>query len=580
MRSVLMRAVWVVLGSWLAAAEDLPVRAYTTADGLARDSVSSIRRDSRGYLWFGTAEGLSIFDGYQFTNYTTADGLPNRAVTDVLETRAGEYWIATYRGICRFDPKATTGKHCIPYQFSQGVLAGQVNRLIERRDGSIWAGTEGGLWRLTRNGDGFSAERVPLPSPEVDNLRIFSLFEDRDGRLWAGSHDGLFVIESGGRTTRIGRSDRAKDFFGNVTEDFQGRIWAATSYGICRIAEQGGRFAVAGVYLNRSVLNQTMITILQTADGKLWVGGWGLFEFQPDESASGSVFHPVATWPDTFIYSIAEDADGNLWAAGPGAIKVTRHNFTRFSKDDGLFSLRMHALTQDREGRVCAISSSEGRLTLHVFQGGKFVPVDPYRPPGINYAWGDSQITFQDHTGEWWVPTFNGLLRFRAPVHVTDLARTPPQNIYTKRDGLPDDRVLLLFEDSRQDVWIGVARGLARWNRKTGEIQQYGVADGLPLMSERPPALGTPRFFAEDRRGDLWVGFDPYGLARFRGGRFEFYSDAEGLPKGEIGWICSDHLGRLWMASTEGGVALISNGGQSSFSPSGNAIIERRTLAP
>jgi ligand-binding sensor domain-containing protein len=89
MRSVLMRAVWVILGSWLAAAEDLPVRVYTTADGLARDSVSSIRRDSRGYLWFGTAEGLSIFDGYQFTNYTTADGLPNRAVTDVLETRAG-----------------------------------------------------------------------------------------------------------------------------------------------------------------------------------------------------------------------------------------------------------------------------------------------------------------------------------------------------------------------------------------------------------------------------------------------------------------------------------------------------------
>src|SRR3984893_17660089 len=103
------RAVSIVLAGCLAAAtlasidaEEMPVRIYTISDGLARDDVICIRRDSHGYLWFGTAEGLSIFDGYQFTNFTVADGLPNRAVTDVLETRHGEYWIATYSGLCRF----------------------------------------------------------------------------------------------------------------------------------------------------------------------------------------------------------------------------------------------------------------------------------------------------------------------------------------------------------------------------------------------------------------------------------------------------------------------------------------------
>ena len=95
MPQVLRAALGTVLIALCVAADELPVRVYTTADGLVQDHVLSIRRDSHGYLWFGTAEGLSIFDGYQFTSFGVADGLPNRAVTDVLETRQGEYWIAT-----------------------------------------------------------------------------------------------------------------------------------------------------------------------------------------------------------------------------------------------------------------------------------------------------------------------------------------------------------------------------------------------------------------------------------------------------------------------------------------------------
>src|SRR5579859_5247929 len=68
-------------------AERLPIRTYTTADGLANDHINRIRRDSRGFLWFCTDEGLSRFDGYTFISYTTNDGLPNPHVNDLLETR-------------------------------------------------------------------------------------------------------------------------------------------------------------------------------------------------------------------------------------------------------------------------------------------------------------------------------------------------------------------------------------------------------------------------------------------------------------------------------------------------------------
>jgi ligand-binding sensor domain-containing protein len=86
-------------------AETFPLKSYTMADGLAHDRVERIVRDSRGFLWFCTSEGLSRFDGYEFKNYTQDDGLPHRSVLDVLETRRGEMWLATGDGVVLFDPR-------------------------------------------------------------------------------------------------------------------------------------------------------------------------------------------------------------------------------------------------------------------------------------------------------------------------------------------------------------------------------------------------------------------------------------------------------------------------------------------
>ena len=98
------------LASGFMSAEQLPIKAYTTAEGLAHNHINRIRQDSRGYLWFCTDGGLSRFDGYRFTNYTTEDGLPHPWVNDLLEARDGAYWIATDGGVCRFNPKGFSRK--------------------------------------------------------------------------------------------------------------------------------------------------------------------------------------------------------------------------------------------------------------------------------------------------------------------------------------------------------------------------------------------------------------------------------------------------------------------------------------
>src|SRR5580698_7915773 len=77
-------------------------RFFTMNDGLVRNWVTNIHRDSQGYLWFCTAEGVSFFDGYRFTNFSTRDGLPSRMVSDMVETRQGYFWFATGAGLAQF----------------------------------------------------------------------------------------------------------------------------------------------------------------------------------------------------------------------------------------------------------------------------------------------------------------------------------------------------------------------------------------------------------------------------------------------------------------------------------------------
>src|SRR5262245_33197450 len=90
-------------------AETLPIKTYTIADGLARDSVTCILQDSHGFMWFCTAGGLSRFDGYTFTNYDKRHGLPSDYVSSLLETRNGVYWGATSGGLALFDPARNPG---------------------------------------------------------------------------------------------------------------------------------------------------------------------------------------------------------------------------------------------------------------------------------------------------------------------------------------------------------------------------------------------------------------------------------------------------------------------------------------
>src|SRR5580698_5027608 len=118
-------------------AAQLPLRRYSTTDGMPSNAGYSIAPDSRGFLWFATAAGLSRFDGYGFANQTENSGLPKSLIAQVLIGRHGNYWLATPTGLIRFRPDLP---HSDPARMvvirPQGSPeASRISVLLEDRDG-------------------------------------------------------------------------------------------------------------------------------------------------------------------------------------------------------------------------------------------------------------------------------------------------------------------------------------------------------------------------------------------------------------------------------------------------------------
>src|ERR1035438_8483807 len=204
-----MRPAWWALLLGLAApgqAEKLPLKIYTAADGLAHNSVNRIVRDSGGYLWFGTSEGLSRFDGYEFHSYGRRDGLPHRVVNDVLETRSGELWVATAGGLCQYAPKRPGNQRFRVYPVGNDDRTSRLNTLLEDRLGRIWCGTDAGVFRLDRRPGQteqvMSRVDLGMAREALGDPAVYALLEDSRGNLWVGAGNGLYRQRAAGRVER------------------------------------------------------------------------------------------------------------------------------------------------------------------------------------------------------------------------------------------------------------------------------------------------------------------------------------------------------------------------------------------
>jgi len=293
-------------------------------------------------------------------------------------------------------------------------------------------------------------------------------------------------------------------------------------------------------------------SLYRDADGDIWVGGQGLARLHFENGRpQWTTFQAPSLLSYLGVSSITEDALGNLWLAlsNMGALRVSRHGFTTFNEADGLKQRTVLSVFENHEGNLYAVTAP--KHTLHEFGGQRFTAVQPWTPPNIReFGWGESSIALEDRRGEWWLATGEGLVRYPRVARAADLAHTAPKGIYGSADGLPGASIIRLFEDRAGGIWIGLALGIAHWDPKTETFHDFTAQ--LRDLIQAPPMLHS---FAEDGAGHIWLGLVTGGVVRWSAGQFD--KDIEGLPAGIVNGMRLDQAGRLWVASSRGGLSRI-----------------------
>jgi signal transduction histidine kinase/ligand-binding sensor domain-containing protein len=547
-------------------AEQLPFKIYTSADGLANDTVNKIVRDSRGFLWFCTAEGLSRFDGYKFKNYTQDKGLPHRNINGFLETKDGDYLIATSGGLAVFNPHGTVYrwniieakleqtsndpplfKTFLPPDAPPTGAAKIISALGQDANGNIYAGTNYALYRVIKAGADWRFERVEYAEWQEKPFEFNDFLSDTHGNFWIATNFAIYRILQNGEIEKI--SDKGGTFFFEAQD---GKVWVdggGNDIGIRIYAfETDGNPVLQTVYTKQNGLPTNTFTnaVAQTPDGRVFVNSDSiLMQYAPNADGKEAKFQPLGL---TSLRTAANYQNQSIWLGflGKGVRKFTTENFVSFSQTEGVPE-RLSSLFTDANGEICFTYLHQ----LFRLLNGK---AEPVAPRGLQTrSWGGTFLDFQSKDGDWWVAAANGLLRYKNISDFGDLARVSPAKIYTTADGLQANAIYTMFEDSRGDVWLSTIAAknfLHRLEKATGKITAYTTEDGLPVGS-------MVNSYGEDAAGDVW--FSLYGgeLFRFKDGKFRNFTDENLIPRGVIAKMLSDSKGRLWLASSSRGLFLV-----------------------
>jgi ligand-binding sensor domain-containing protein/two-component sensor histidine kinase len=598
-RALLRLAILLAVACGSVDAERLPVRTYSTDNGLAHNTITRIVRDSQGFLWFCTPNGLSRFDGYVFRTFGSEYGLPATAVNDLLETSDGDYWLATDDGLLHLDRwKRSSGP--LPTQAEPAnapltlglIVPGDrdprsraITVLRRTRSGTVWVGTRNGLFRLSV-ADAPSLEPVDigLATDFPEQRIIVDVVEDRHGTLWIGTPVGLYRRWADGRTEHYTTSDPlVGQYVSDLLEDHDGFLWVATrEAGIFRLRIEAGHVRpVTDVSLTTTdgLPSDWVAQLFETSDHRFWAAtARGLAELVPHGSADPRRVRPYLEQQgigDHFLGALAEDLAGNLWigSSEAGAFKLSQHGFTTFSSSDGIESV--YDVFEDAAGTLCfrglvpgdaprvpAPRANRDQLTVAAsdkidgfgcLSRNRFTL---FRPVAVKrWGWVREAVTLRARNGEWWIGSEGGVIRYPPSDQFADVEHARPLAVYRTEDGLPAIQTFRLFEDSTGDVWISSisspTRGLSLFDRRSGTLRDVGRLSGLPS-----PVVDLARSFAEDRSGNVWIAFNS-GLARYKNGAVSFFGPRDGLPAGPILDMRVDRSGRLWLASERGGLVRI-----------------------
>ena len=549
-----------------------------TDQGLSQSNVTCILQDSRGFMWFGTQDGLNRYDGYEFTVYknwvTDPYSISNNYIKSIIEDRGGNIWVGTWGGgLNRFDREKN---RFIPYKHDPkktGSLSDDfVDCIMEDKAGGLWIGTyQGGLNRLDPGAGRFTCyTNAPNDAGSLSDNYVTTVFEDSRHRIWVGTWSGgLNRLDPGaGRWTRFQHSKVIRESLvcNNITaiyEDNDHRLWIGTRDGLDLLDSAGRCSHFKNDIRNSNSLARDVIFSLAGDDkNNLWIGteNGGVSILHLSTGTFTNYVHDdidPASLSNNSIYSLYKDRQNNMWvgtySGGVNTYNKTAHQFAHYTHNTdnrGLDNNNILNFCEDRDGHIW-IATDGGGAELFDPEKGKFTHFRHRRndPAGIcgNYV----LCVQEDASHNIWLGTcMDGTTVYNTLKNTYTHIKNRPGDM----SSISGNNVSAMALDKDKDLWIGTyADGLSRYDRRKGSFVQYRH-DSL-----RANSISSDRLLClfGDREGYLWIGTHEKGLDLFdkKTGSFTHFAhddNKNSLSRNQVDCMYEDHRGLIWIGTNSG----------------------------
>ncbi len=526
------------------------MRLYAGGEGLPGDAVYDFLLDAQGRLWAGTLEGPAYFNGSRWVPVPFPEGASSQQVRALLQSRDGSLWFGTLDGgVWRLNGGTWT-----PFTAGQHLSSNRINCLLETEEQgkrTLWVGTAGG--GIVRYTDGIWSDPdrgLGLGDPWIWKLRAI---KDGNGklRIWAGTRDGLWTLADG-RWTSIGAEQgflakSVNDLVELPGEDGRPMVWASCwGSGIARW--DGHRWEHFGPGNGFPSRFPTSLCVTRDVGGKpvIWAGTFdrGVAWL---EGGRWQSFSPQQGFPVVGAYALAAAPGGRptVWVGtrGAGVVALDLAGWRTMDMRHGLPGTEVKTLAEFPEpGGTSTLWAGTTRGVAH-WVGGRWQLEGAAEGQPSNYVFHLARAGDARGRSTLWAGTLAGLLRREGNAWVPEASPVLPR---TTVDVLLEAEL----EPGKPSFWAGYNTGLA--SLQGGRWSFFTTADGLPGNW----ILSLCASLDRDGGRSLWIGTRGQGVGRLKAGRWSVYGAGSGLPalsvQGLLATRSSD--GRTWLwAGTQGG---------------------------
>lgn len=545
---------------------------YTTSDGLIQGTVNDIYQDSFGRIWFGTVDGLSIYDGVEFQNFQEQDGLKVSVISDFLELSPGIMLVGTFgNGIgILLKPPYQKDTLIASINDKKYLVNNEVNKIKRDPYGNIWICTQGGLTKWTITGNSITSIIHQQDFGDIGKLAVSDVvFADKE-IMYLATDKGLVKYSGNKYEIIFTESIKEYELIHYLYLDRNKTLWFS-SLRTLYFMKDG---LIKPYKINDIEIGFPSNSIVENKNGDLIIGSLGrLIIINKDGTR---IIDKKNGFNEKSVLALMFDREENLWIASlEGASKLNKSNFRFVDNNNVVLNFPRLMKTEKR----LLIGNSDGIYSIENFilkpeqrfRNFKSTRVLDYlrkadeewfaTDRGVYYQHENKRKLFsvqdglphnfvytiaKDHDDILWIMTQGGVAYIKNYVvynfkdKIEKAWKYSDENCQSVLNNMSDRNIVVDHENNK---WLGTWRG-GLLKISGDSVYRFTEKDGIADLRIRSLYLDSSKV--------LWIGTRFNGVYRFDGKSFVNYSAKDGLNSNWVFSICEDDNRNYWFSTSKG----------------------------